>query len=352
MRVILDAPCDWTRYFVVEERPAGGLRLQEGRCRPEEDLDRLGGLPGLRGIVHLLPHGGEAVCRPAQPIDHRALEALRGAAGFLPEDSRRILGRAGRCLERFPGIRHVLLCDTAFFSALPEEARSYAVPFRFHRQGIRRYGGDGLIHEWIWRQAAGRWPGKVSRLISLRLGDRSSLAAIRDGRPVDTSIGFTPVEGLPSAAGSGDVDPTLVFQLNARGSSLEEILDLLSRRSGFSGYCGRPTGLLDLARRCDATTRELRRVFCYAVVKYLGAFLAVLDGADALAVSLECGWEALDLLLEICRSFRFLGMRTAAPPERGGEEPVVLSGPDSTIPVIAFPSKRWRILYEQALTCL
>ena len=351
MRVIIDASAEWTRYFVVEERPDGTLGLRGGCCRPEEDVDQLGDLAGLAGIVHLLPHGGELVRRPAQPADRRLLARIGGSAGFLPEDSRRILSRVGRCLERFPAARQVLLCDTAFFAGLPEEAARYAVPDRFNREGVRRYGGDGLVHEWLWRQVAGRRPGKVRRLIGLRLGNRSSLAAIRDGRPVDTSLGFTPVEGLPSSTASGDVDPTLVFQLHARGSSLEEVLDLLGCRSGFSGYSGRPTGLLELVRRDDGPTRALRRLFHYSLVKHLGAFLAVLDGADALAFSVECGWEGIDLVLEICRAFRFMGIRTAARPRRRGEEPVVLSRPDSSLPVIFFPTERWRILYEQSLTC-
>ena len=351
MRVIIDAPSEWTRYCVVEDHPGGVPSLRGGCCRPEEVVGQLGDLAGLQEIVHLLPHGGEVVRCPAQPVDGRLLERIGGTAGFLPEDSRRILGRTGRCLERFPGVRHVLLCDTAFFATLPEEAARYAVPYRFSREGVRRYGGDGLIHEWLWRQVSGRWPGKVERLIGLRLGNRSSLAAIRAGRAMDTSVGFTPVEGLPSAAACGDVDPTLVFQLHARGSSLEEILDLLSRRSGFSGYSGRPTAFLDLVRRDDEPTRRLRRLFCYSLVKYLGAFLAVLDGADALAVSVECGWEGLDLLMEICRSLHFLGIRTAVPSRRCGEEPAVLSRKDSSLPVIFFPAERWKILYEQSLTC-
>lgn len=351
MRVIIDAPSAWTRYYVVEDHPTGAMSLRVGCCRPEEDVDQLGDLADLQVIVHLLPHGGGMVRRPVQPLDGRLLEEITGAPGFLPEDSRLILSRAGRCLERFPGLRHVLLCDTAFFTALPEEAARYAVPCRLDREGFRRYGRDGLIHEWLWRQAASSRPGKVKRLISLRLGDHSSLAAIRDGRPVDTSVGFTPVEGLPSINASGDVDPTLVFQLHARGSSLEEILDLLSRRSGFSGYSGQPTGLLDLIRRDTGPAHKLRRLFCYSLVKYLGAFLAVLDGADALAVSAECGWQAIELLMEICRSFHFMGIRTAVPPHRCGEEPVVLSRPDSSLPVIFFPMERWKILYEQSLTC-
>ena len=349
MWVIIDAPSEWTRSYVVENDSAGRLRLRDGLRLPVNDVDQFSDLAGLEGIVHLLPHGGEVIRRSTQHIDGRALNEINDAAGFLPEDSRRILARTARFFERLPDVRHVLACDTAFFSALPEEASLYAVPYRFSRQGIRRYGGDGLIHERAWRKVSGRWPGKVSRLISLHLGNHSSVTGIRDGRPVDTSVGFTPVEGLPSDTASGDVDPTLIFQLHSQGFSLEEILDLLSCQSGFTGYCGRPTGFLDLIRQSDDSTRELRRIFCYSLIKYVGASLSTLDGSDVFAISAEGGWEALELILEVCHSLHFLGIRTTAPAQGSGDEPVMLSSPDSTMPVIFFPLQRWKILYEQTL---
>ena len=144
---------------------------------------------------------------------------------------------------------------------------------------------------------------------------------------MDTSVGFTPVEGLPSDTASGDVDPTLIFQLHSQGFSLEEILDLLSRQSGFTGYCGRPTGFLDLIRKSDDSTRELRRIFCYSLIKYVGASLSTLDGSDVFAISAEGGWEALELILEVCHSLHFLGSARRRRPRGAGMTPSAVPAP-------------------------
>ncbi len=344
MWMIVDRQAGPARRGVVEEdtdgRAAFRTLARESSADPWDDLG------GIDGIAHVLPHGGEVVRDGARRIDAAAIAGLAGSDGFMPEESRRVLAEVGSALERAPRVPQLLLCETAFFTALPDEAALYAVPWRFGRQGIRRYGGDGLAHEWAWRRVAELWPGTARRVVSLRLGNRCNVAAIRDGKPVDTSIGLTPAEGLPTDAASGDVDPTLVFELHSQGHSLEEIYELLCRGSGFSGYCGRPTGFLDLLRRDDAVTTEVRGIFFASLAKYLGATLAELDGADVLAIGADAGWEALDGAIEACQRLSFLGVKVRAPSNREGNDPVVISGPDSSIPVVFLPAPRWMILYD------
>jgi len=343
MWVILESTPDRVRFD--EAGPDGTAEARGGFLEPGEE-GRLAAMDGLSGVAHVLSHGGEAVRLPAQSVDGRLLREILDGTGFLPEESRRILERTVRLVEALPAARHLLLCDTAFFTALPEEAALYAVPHRFSRQGVRRYGGDGLLHEWVWRRTAVLMPG-TRRLVSVGLGNRSNLAAIRDGKPMDTTVGFTPVEGLPSDTSSGDVDPTLIFQLSSRGHPMEEILEMLSRRSGFGGYCGRPTGLADLATGRGGTVEEARRIFLHALVKYVGAAISTLDGLDALAFASDCGAGAVELALEACGSLGFLGIRTAGLPVLREGAPALLSAPDSRVPVLFLPARRRQILYEQ-----
>ena len=346
MWMIVDRQTGQTRRGVVVAGSDGQPSFRA--LDPDSSADPPDGPRGVDGIAHVLPHGGEIVRDGAQRIDARVLDGIATAGGFLSEESRQVLAAVGRAVEDAPHVPQVLLCETAFFTALPEEAALYAVPYRFSRQGIRRYGGDGVAHEWAWRQAAALRPDGARRVVSLRLGNRCNVAAIHDGKPVDTSIGLTPAEGLPTDVASGDVDPTLVFELHSRGYTLTEIYELLCRGSGFSGYCGRPTGFLDLLRRDDAVTAEVRAIFFASLAKYLGATLAALDGADILAIGADAGWEALDGALEACRRLSFLGVKVRAPANRKGHDPVVISGPDSSITVVFLPAPRWMILFEQA----
>ena len=355
MWMIVDRQAGPARCGAVEKAADG--RLAHRSVTPEPSANQWAALRGADGIVHVLPHGGEVVRESAQGVDTDVLGRIASTKGFLPEESRKVLDGVGRALESAPGIPQVLLCDTAFFTALPDEAALYAVPYRFSSKGIRRYGGDGLAHEWAWRRiaeprAGGAWSRTaarpVHRVVSLRLGNRCNVAAIRDGKPVDTSIGFTPAEGLPTDVASGDVDPTLVFELHSQGYSLEEIYELLCRGSGFSGYCGRPTGFLDMLRRNDPVTTEVRGIFFASLAKYLGAMLASLDGADVLAIGADAGWEALDGAMETCRRLSFLGVKARAPERREGNEPTVLTEEGSSITVVFLPAPRWMILFEHA----
>ncbi len=345
MWLIVDAPPEGTEGLAVDAGRAWRVKL------PEEGVPHGDSLAGLEGMAHVLPHGGEVVRTPVQRVDGALLREMGAAEGFLPEESRRVIARTIRMLERFPGIPHVLLCDTAFFGGLPVEASLYAVPYKFGAKGIRRYGRDGLIHEWVWRQVADRRANHASRVISLRLGNHSNLAAIRDGRPVDTSVGFTALEGLPSDTASGDVDPNLLFHLHSKGFHVEEIIEMLSRRSGFSGYCGRRTGFADLLNAADAVTENARAIFLHAVMKYVGASLAALEGIDVLALSAENGREALPMMLEICGRLAFLGLRVETPGARDDGQPALLSRPGSSIPVVFLPTKRWVIIHQQAVAC-
>jgi acetate kinase len=204
---------------------------------------------------------------------------------FMPDENSITLAAVQHGLAAYPRVRHVVLCETGFFATLPPAAAEYAIPQALRQQGVRRYGGFGLAHEWAWDRARQALGLGLGRLVSVFLGNQTSVAAVAGGRAVDTSMGFTGVEGIPSATSCGDIDPTIALQLRAAGMTLPEIGRLLSRESGFAALVGHPCGLAELLAAADAATAAARDVFRASVLKQIGAAIAVLGGVEALVFS-------------------------------------------------------------------
>lgn len=208
----------------------------------------------------------------------------------------------------FPGARVTTLSDEAFFSTLPDESRFYAIPDRLGRSKLRRRGGFGLVHEWVGSRLELERPPAAARAVSVFLGDSSNMVALRDGRAVETSIGFSAAEGLPSLTSSGDLDPTILFELHASGMSIPDIEELVTAKSGIRGCLGENVGFRDFLARRDPEAMELREVFVYQTEKYIGGYIALLGGIDAVAFVGEACEEIAGLVEEICADLRFLGL--------------------------------------------
>jgi acetate kinase len=238
-----------------------------------------------RAVLHRVVHGGPELTAPT--LINPAVEAeIRRLAPLAPlhnplaltlmEAVRGTLGHA---------VPQIAVFDTAFFRDLPAEARTYAIPAAWREEhGIRRYGFHGLAYEAMlaaWREAGGRLEG--SRLIALQLGAGCSITAIRDGKPVDTSMGFSPLEGLVMATRSGDVDPgALLHLLTYAGLSTDELHRGISEGGGLAGLSGLGSSASQLLASPDPAAALALAVYCHRIRRYLGAFLAVLGGADAI----------------------------------------------------------------------
>jgi acetate kinase len=280
------------------------------RLRPE-DLDR------VRQTIELLPEQNDLTCRVAQ-----------------------------EWLARRPQIPHLLLCDTGFFWRLPPEASLYAVPYELRKHGVKRYGGHGLCHQWAWRQVERLQDGRATRAISVYLGDHTDIAAIRDGLPLETTIGFSAVEGIISATACGDIDPTVVFQMQSEGMPLEQIRLLLSGKSGFTGLLGKHAGLVDILRgTTDPQAHLAKEMLRYGILRYIGACIAVMGGVDALVFVTPHPGACLGFVAEICRALACVGVQTRA----GTIEPeAACELTDDVSPVKAFSLgyNKWQVLAE------
>ena len=279
---------------------------QDGINKIIEDVGAEG---QLEGIGCLLKHGGELFAETASLINEEILNKVSESIRLAPEYNELTLKVARVFFEKFSGIPQVLFCDTAYFSNLPDEASTYAVPYVLREQGIRRYGGYGLIHNWIWKRTQQYDGRNINKIVSIRLGDTPNIAAIKEGMPVETTIGFTSVEGLPSFQGCGDIDPTIVFQLNSSGVSLQEIHNLLSNDSGFSGFSGQTCHYLDVIKNKPTTDIfKVKEILRYDIIKYIGAYVSLLGGVDALVFSASYLKESERFIKEICNRLNFLGL--------------------------------------------
>ncbi len=244
---------------------------------------------GLNAVGHRVVHGGERFAEPTL-IDSQVLEAIDEVSNLAPlhnlpslaaiREARSVLGTA---------IPMVATFDTAFHRTLPEPASHYAIPSELAaKHHIRRYGFHGLAHRYMMERYAAMTaaPLEEAKLITLQLGNGCSATAIEGGRSVDTSMGFTPLEGLIMGTRSGDVDPTLAgFLARREHVEIETAEDWLNTRSGLLGVSGLSTDmreLLEAERGGEEQASLAVEMFCYRIKKYIGAYLAVLNGADGI----------------------------------------------------------------------
>ena len=239
-------------------------------------------------FAHRVVHGGDRFGAPVL-IDDETLDAIERATARAPLHNGPALAVIGECRRTTrPATPQVAVFDTAFHRTLPDRTLFYALPFDLaRRHGVRRFGFHGLSYRSMldgYARATGR-SVEGSRLVAFHLGNGASACAMRDGRSVDTSMGFTPLEGLVMGTRSGDIDPALVPYLAEReGVSCEGIVELLNERSGLAGVSGVSRDVREIenaAANGNARARLALQIFAYRARKYLGAYLAALGGADA-----------------------------------------------------------------------
>jgi acetate kinase len=215
-------------------------------------------------------------------------------------------------------------------------------------QGTRRRGGFGLFHEWAGETVRSVCGEKALRVISIFLGNKSNIAAIKDGEPFETTMGFSPTEGLPSDTACGNIDPTIVFELFFNGSSLYEINKFLSKKSGFSGMLGKKCELKDLleSKDGDEELSQIRKMFIYNVIKYVGEFTAILGGVDAITFGAAYSEETMRFIAEICSELQFLNLKLVFA-EASDKSRIILTAPDSKVSVVFVHYTKWNVLAEK-----
>lgn len=246
--------------------------------------------------------------------------------------------------------------DTAFFHNLPAAARQYALPADVsERHGLRRFGFHGLAHRSLYEQCCAEHAVDIgsARVISLQLGNGCSAAAIDSGAPLDCSMGLTPLEGLVMGTRAGDLDPGVLLHLLRSGVSLDELDELLQRRSGLLGVSGESADmrrLLELEWRGHAGARLAIELFCHRVRKYIGAYLAVLGGADAIVFGGGIGEHAAEIRSRCLQGFEWAGIQIDDARNRAGERRI--STDTARVQVYVTPTDEERVIAADALAAL
>ncbi|HEY1233188.1 MAG TPA: acetate kinase [Candidatus Binatia bacterium] len=269
----------------------------------------------IDAVAHRVVHGGE-LFTAATVIDDETLARIESLDDLAPLHNPASVSGIHAARKIFGNtVPMAAVFDTAFHHTVPVTAATYAIPYDLiGKHGIRRYGFHGMAHQYsMLRYAAltGVPPEQV-KLVTLHLGNGASACAIRDGGSVDTSMGFTPLEGLVMGTRSGDVDPAIVsFLARKKNVDAAEVERWLNHRSGLLGLSGQSNDMRELLSRYenDQRARLAVDVFCYRARKYLGAYLAVLGGADAVVFSGGIGENAVAVRESICRGLEWCGLR-------------------------------------------
>jgi acetate kinase len=266
----------------------------------------------LAAVGHRVVHGGPNYSRPMQ-ITPEMIKDLRRLSSFDPEHMPEEILLIEALHRRFPAVPQVACFDTAFHHDLPRVAQMLPIPRRYESQGLRRYGFHGLSYAYLMEELA-RVAGAEAargRITLAHLGNGASLAAVRDGKPVDTSMGFTPAAGVPMSTRSGDLDPGLVWYLaRTEKMSAKQFNEMTNSRSGLLGISGTSSDMRDLLEHesVDVHAAEAVALFCYQVRKYIGAYAAALGGLDTLVFAGGIGENAATIRTRICGNMEFLGI--------------------------------------------
>jgi acetate kinase len=296
-------------------------------------LQAKGGLESLVGIGHRVVHSG------VRPLDHQRvtpalLEELRAAQqldlAHLPAEIALIEAFGAR----FPTLPQVACFDTAFHRSMPRRAQLLPIPRRFDAAGVRRLGFHGLSYAYLLEELARSAGAQAARgrIILAHLGAGASLAAVRDGQPIDTSMAFTPSAGLVMATRPGDLDPgVLVYLQRTEGLDADALDELVSRGSGLLGVSGTTGDMQDLLARRSADPRAAEAVdlFCYQARKWIGAFAAALGGLETLVFAGGIGENAPAVRAQICDDLGFLGLSLDS--DRNRRSDAVISRPGSRV---------------------
>jgi acetate kinase len=266
----------------------------------------------LSAVGHRIVHGGPKYYTPCL-VDDALLTDLRAFTLFDPEHLPAELHLIETVRDTFPDVVQVACFDTAFHHDLPIEARLLPIPRRYEKQGLRRYGFHGLSYEFIMTELEEKEGAGVAkgRIILAHLGSGASLAAVSQGKSVDTTMGLTPAAGIPMSTRSGDIDPGLSFYLaNSEGMGAEAFSQMMNFESGLLGISGMTSSMKELLQEEDTVlrAREAVDLFCYQVKKSIGGLAAGLGGLDTLVFTGGIGEQAPNVREKICQGLQFLGI--------------------------------------------
>ncbi|MFW5905497.1 MAG: acetate/propionate family kinase [archaeon] len=300
-------------------------------------------LEAIDAVGHRVVHGGPL--SESLLIDEDVKETIREYVPIAPLHNPVNLAGIEATEAALPDVPQVAVFDTAFHQSLPPRAYLYGLPYEYYEEhGIRRYGFHGISHQYVSREAAAMLDRSVeeTNLITCHLGGGCSMAAIEGGRSVDTTMGFSPLEGLLMATRTGDLDPTVVqYLVDEAGMDLDEVFAVLNHESGLAGLSGIGEDMRELLTAREAGDERAALaidVFTYRIVKYVGAYTVILGDVDGLVFTAGIGENASAIREQVCAA-PGLGLDLNDERNRATRgESAVISSDDSEVPVLTVPT--------------
>ncbi|MCI5595601.1 MAG: acetate kinase [Lachnospiraceae bacterium] len=301
-------------------------------------------LDEINAVGHRMVHGGEKFACSALVTDEM-IETVETCNIFAPLHNPATLIGVNVCRELLPGKPMVGVFDTAFHQTMPEKAYLYGIPYEYYEKyGVRRYGFHGTSHKFVALRTAEILGKNIEdlKIIVCHLGNGASITAVDGGKSVDTSMGLTPLEGLIMGTRSGDVDPgVLEFIAKQENIGIKEILTILNKKSGVLGLSGVSSDFRDIDAAAEAGNEraaETLEVYAYHVAKYVGSYVAAMNGVDAIVFTAGLGENDKKIREEICSYFGYLGLTIdpVANDIRGKE--AIISTQDSKVKALCVPT--------------
>jgi acetate kinase len=285
-------------------------------------------------VAHRVVHGGTRFREPVL-IDVGVTAALDALAELAPLHNRRGLAAINEAMSALPHLPHVAVFDTAFHRTMPDEASTYALPARWRNDwDIRRFGFHGLSVQWAAEQV------RVPRLVVCHLGGGCSVTAVRDGRSADTTMGYSPLEGVPMATRSGSIDAEIVLHLlRTKKLDLDEIEHALESESGLLGLSGETDRVEELERSPSPEAGLALRVFTYRVASSVAAMASSLDGVDALVFTAGIGEGSASIRRNVCARLRFLGVELEDEANDNAVPDVDVNAPNAAVRVVVLHAR-------------
>lgn len=301
-------------------------------------------------IGHRVVHGGEKY-QDATIITSKVMKALAALNELAPLHNPHNLKGIEACQEIFKQTPQVAIFDTAFHATLPEEAYRYAIPAELYKKhSIRRYGFHGTNHKYVSQEASKVLGKQPAKLITCHLGNGASICAIQKGKSIDTSMGFTPLEGLVMGTRSGDIDPAIIFALNRQGYDLTKIETTLMKESGLKGLSEVSSDMRLIwaeVKKGNTKAKLALKIYNYRIAKYIASYAAALNGLDALVFTGGIGEKAEYVRADICKHLKFLGLSLDG--SKNKKHSTMIQNKKSKIKVLIIPANEEKQIAKEAL---
>ncbi|MDD5935401.1 MAG: acetate kinase [Clostridiales bacterium] len=301
-------------------------------------------LEEINAVGHRVVHGGEKFAKSVVITDE-VLKAIEECNDLAPlHNPANVIG-INACMHLMPNVPMVAVFDTAFHQTMPKEAYLYGIPHEYYdKYKVRRYGFHGTSHSYVSQRAIdlGKLDPNNSKVIVCHLGNGASISAVKNGKSVDTSMGLTPLEGLIMGTRSGDLDPAIIeFVAKKENLTLSQVMDVLNKKSGVFGMSGVSSDFRDLeaaAKEGNEHAKEALATYGYRVAKYVGSYIAAMNGVDAIAFTAGLGENDKNIRETVCAHLGYMGVELDAEKNSQRGKELVISTPASKVQIMVIPT--------------